>query len=307
MWINGKRRGVMVTSGLVGPLRWAVDLIQASVCIDGPKPPPFEPEPLEWDPAAGLRALLEGLGLALLIGLPLVLGFDQSAFNALSKQGALPPLARSLAMARVSLGGTVLLGCLAFTFWLRLYYRRPVLRVNLRRGESPLEAAATAPLAFVRGLALAFLIEVGLRFPPLGALALPLFPLLIAGLVDAGLSGWSPLYLRDALAELLFGEAEVLVAARDLVNDGTVRRIEGGEVTYVHLLFDRHQLIWSERLLTESFLPGPQTARSFEAEMVAEIRALFPEIDPRTGAGYSPAARRALRPFEARLLAGRAA
>ncbi len=162
--------------------------------------PPFEPEPLEWDPAAGLRALLEGLGLALLIGLPLVLGFDQSAFNALSKQGALPPLARSLAMARVSLGGTVLLGCLAFTFWLRLYYRRPVLRVNLRRGESPLEAAATAPLAFVRGLALAFLIEVGLRFPPLGALALPLFPLLIAGLVDAGLSGWSPLYLRDALA-----------------------------------------------------------------------------------------------------------
>ncbi|MBK46121.1 MAG: 2,3,4,5-tetrahydropyridine-2,6-carboxylate N-succinyltransferase [Roseovarius sp.] len=120
----------------------------------------------------------------------------------------------------------------------------------------------------------------------------------------------SPLHrvlVRDALAELLFGEAEVLVAARDLVNDGTVRRIEGGEVTYVHLLFDRHQLIWSERLLTESFLPGPQTARSFEAEMVAEIRALFPEIDPRTGAGYSPAARRALRPFEARLLAGRAA
>lgn len=120
----------------------------------------------------------------------------------------------------------------------------------------------------------------------------------------------SPLHrvlVRDALAELLFGEAEVLVAARDLVNDATVRRIEGGEVTYVHLLFDRHQLIWSERLLTESFLPGPQTARSFEAEMVAEIRALFPEIDPRTGAGYSPAARRALRPFEARLLAGRAA
>ena len=40
MWINGKRRGVMVPSGLVGPLRWAVDLCEASVRIDGPKPPP---------------------------------------------------------------------------------------------------------------------------------------------------------------------------------------------------------------------------------------------------------------------------
>ena len=120
----------------------------------------------------------------------------------------------------------------------------------------------------------------------------------------------SPLHrvlIRDSLAELLFGEGEVLVAARDLVNDRTVRRIEGGEVEYVHLLFDRHQLIWSEGLLTESFLPGPQTAHSFEAGIVAEIRALFPEIDPATGAGYSPAARRMLRPFEARLLAGRAA
>ena len=40
MWLNGKRRGVMVPSGLVGPLRWAVDLYDASVRIDGPKPPP---------------------------------------------------------------------------------------------------------------------------------------------------------------------------------------------------------------------------------------------------------------------------
>ena len=41
MWLNGERRGVMVPSGLAGPLRWAVDLWgNASVAIDGPKPPP---------------------------------------------------------------------------------------------------------------------------------------------------------------------------------------------------------------------------------------------------------------------------
>jgi hypothetical protein len=115
----------------------------------------------------------------------------------------------------------------------------------------------------------------------------------------------SPLHrvlIRDALAELLFGEREVLIAARDLVNDRSVRRIEGGMVDYVHILFDRHQVVFSEGLATESFLPGPQTTRSFESEIVAEICALFPEIDPQTGAGYSPAARRTLKSYEARLL-----
>ena len=115
----------------------------------------------------------------------------------------------------------------------------------------------------------------------------------------------SPLHrvlIRDNLAELLFGEAEVLVAARDLVNDRSVSRRAGGEVTYVHLLFDRHQVVFSEGLETESFLPGPQTTKSFEREVVEEIYAIFPEIDPETGQGYSPSARRTLKRYEADLL-----
>jgi hypothetical protein len=115
----------------------------------------------------------------------------------------------------------------------------------------------------------------------------------------------SPLHrvlIRDALAELLFGEDEVLVATKDLVNDTSVRRIEGGQVKYVHLLFDQHEVIWSEGLPTESFLPGPQTTKLFEREIVDEICAIFPELDPGTGQGYSPAARRTLRRYEARLL-----
>lgn len=108
--------------------------------------------------------------------------------------------------------------------------------------------------------------------------------------------------IRDNLAELLFGEQEVLVAAKDLVNDKTVRRCVGEEVTYVHLMFDQHQVVYSAGLATESFLPGPQTTKSFERKIVDEICALFPEIDPDTGLGYSPAARRVLRHFEAKLL-----
>jgi len=120
----------------------------------------------------------------------------------------------------------------------------------------------------------------------------------------------SPLHrvlIRDALAELLFGEREVLVAAKDLVNELTVRPVEGGDVEYVHILFDSHEVVFSEGLATESFLPGPQTSQSFEREIVAEILSIFPELDPDTGSGYSAAARRTLRAFEAQLLLRRTA
>lgn len=108
--------------------------------------------------------------------------------------------------------------------------------------------------------------------------------------------------VRDSLAELLFGDAEVLVAAKDLVNDRSVRVREGGMVDYVHILFDKHQLVSSAGLTTESFLPGPQSTQMFEQAILEEIGAIFPEIDPRTGEGYSHAARRMLKSYEAQLL-----
>ncbi|MGD9917059.1 MAG: Hint domain-containing protein [Paenirhodobacter sp.] len=113
--------------------------------------------------------------------------------------------------------------------------------------------------------------------------------------------------MRDPVAELLFGEAEVLVAAKDLVNGTSVTVAEGGTVDYVHILFDRHHIVFSEGIASESFLPGPQVLGSMEAAVQAEICALFPEIDPATGEGYSPAARRLLRAYEARLLRAMAA
>lgn len=112
--------------------------------------------------------------------------------------------------------------------------------------------------------------------------------------------------VRDPLAELLFGDIEVLVAAKDLVNGRTVTRMEGGTVDYVHILFDRHQVVWSEGLASESFLPGPQVMQGFDAPVLAEICALFPELDPKTGQGYGAAARRLLRSYEAQVLLSQA-
>lgn len=108
--------------------------------------------------------------------------------------------------------------------------------------------------------------------------------------------------VRNSLAEVLFGESEVLIAAKDLVNDSTVRRQVGGEVTYFHILFDQHQIVFSQGLESESFLPGPQITNLFEAEIVDEICTIFPELDADTGLGYSQSARRELKTYEADVL-----
>jgi hypothetical protein len=113
--------------------------------------------------------------------------------------------------------------------------------------------------------------------------------------------------LTHWMAELMFGEDEVLIAAKDLVNGCSVRVMEGGEVEYVHLLFDRHEIIFSEGLATESFLPGPHVLSDLDAAEQAEVLALFPQIDPMTRSGYGPSARSSLCAYEARVLAGGAA
>ena len=110
--------------------------------------------------------------------------------------------------------------------------------------------------------------------------------------------------VRDPRAELLFGEAEVLVAAQDLVNGTSVRQVPGGEVTYVHLLFDRHQVISSEGLATESFQPGPVILAAMEDAERAEIARLFPALAQGPVPGSIRAARRILRRHEAQVLLG---
>jgi hypothetical protein len=110
--------------------------------------------------------------------------------------------------------------------------------------------------------------------------------------------------LTHWMAELMFGEDEVLVAAKDLVNECSVRVLEGGTIEYFHLLFDSHQIVWSEGLETESFLPGPSVMTEFEEAARKEVLTLFPEIDPESYQGYGPSARRGLRAFEARALGG---
>ena len=110
--------------------------------------------------------------------------------------------------------------------------------------------------------------------------------------------------VSGAMAELLFGETEVLVKAKDLVNDRTVRpALELEEAEYFHLLFGSHQILWANGALSESYQPGPETAAGFDAGTQAEIRDLFPDLCAETGRGCGNAARLSLRSYEARVIA----
>lgn len=101
-------------------------------------------------------------------------------------------------------------------------------------------------------------------------------------------------------AETLFGSSEVLIRAKHLVNGTTIKpRSDGRVVTYVHLLFDHHQIVCCDGMWSESYQPGAETLGSFDTETRAEIFDLMPELDE---ADY-PSARPSLRGYEARLLA----
>jgi hypothetical protein len=55
------------------------------------------------------------------------------------------------------------------------------------------------------------------------------------------------------------GRAEVMVKARHLINNDSVRRREGGFVDYFQLVFDAHQIIFAEGIAVESLLVDPLT------------------------------------------------
>ena len=84
--------------------------------------------------------------------------------------------------------------------------------------------------------------------------------------------------IRGWQAQLLFGQDEVLMAAKHFVNGDTIRACPGGTVTYLHMLFDEHELVMSEGAISESLLPVAQATVGFHDAAQAELRHLFPDL-----------------------------
>lgn len=86
------------------------------------------------------------------------------------------------------------------------------------------------------------------------------------------------MWIHNAMAELMFGKADVLVAAKHLVGLPGVDVQECDEVTYTHFMFDSHQIVRANGALAESFFYGEHAAHALDRAQRTELEALFPSL-----------------------------
>lgn len=110
------------------------------------------------------------------------------------------------------------------------------------------------------------------------------------------------LLVKGPAAQTLFNSHEVLVAARDLINDTSILpdyRCRG--VTYIHLMLDQHQIVWANGVEVDSFHPAGMSPGHLDPQQRAGLFERFPDIqqDPMD---YGAFARRTLTQPEAAVL-----
>ncbi|WP_052265402.1 Hint domain-containing protein [Ruegeria sp. ANG-R] len=102
--------------------------------------------------------------------------------------------------------------------------------------------------------------------------------------------------------ELHYFDPVMLAPAKALVNGDTITQVPPDQnVEYIHILFDRHELVNVEGLWSESFFPGDCTLDAMSAATKEELFALFPELLSNKGA-FGETALPVLKPHEVRML-----
>ncbi len=84
------------------------------------------------------------------------------------------------------------------------------------------------------------------------------------------------LFIYQRTDEVGAGRAELLVKARHLVNNDTVRVLDGGFVDYFQLLFDSHQIIYAEGIAAESMLIDTRTKPVLPDELAEAMGDVIP-------------------------------
>lgn len=85
--------------------------------------------------------------------------------------------------------------------------------------------------------------------------------------------------VRSEIAQRMFDAREILIAAKQLLELDGIEVVEDDvDIEYFHILFDRHQVVFSNGALTESFYPGKQALKSVGAAAQQEVFQLFPEL-----------------------------
>ena len=101
---------------------------------------------------------------------------------------------------------------------------------------------------------------------------------------------------------LYFEESEVLVAAKHLTGLVGVTRTQNVDTTYIHLLFDQHEVVLSDGTWSESFQPGLNSLAGVGKAQRDELLELFAELGTREGVQRYASARRSIKAHEAALL-----
>ncbi|MFN4154932.1 MAG: Hint domain-containing protein [Paracoccaceae bacterium] len=108
--------------------------------------------------------------------------------------------------------------------------------------------------------------------------------------------------LSGPAARALFNTEEVLVKAEDLLNDATICVDHAlREVTYIHILLDRHNIVWANGMETESFHPSNTAMDTIEPAQREALMAILPE-GAENPASYGDYARRNLSSSEVAIL-----
>ncbi|MBU3030302.1 Hint domain-containing protein [Paracoccus marinaquae] len=90
--------------------------------------------------------------------------------------------------------------------------------------------------------------------------------------------------VRARAAQRMYGDDEVLIAAKKLTAFLGIQPAEVAEVTYVHLLFDRHEVIETDGLLVESLLLAPVSKDLLSRAALVDEVGILPDPDRFPGA-----------------------
>ena len=108
--------------------------------------------------------------------------------------------------------------------------------------------------------------------------------------------------VSSSKAELLFDTHEVLVRAKHLVSLPGIDEIHLKSVTYIHIMFDQHEIVLADGAWSESFQPGDRSLSGVDADQRQELAAIFPELSEVYQFARYGAARLTLKAHEARVL-----
>jgi Hint domain len=95
--------------------------------------------------------------------------------------------------------------------------------------------------------------------------------------------------VTNSRATVRYADREVLVAAKHLAAQG-IHTVQSSGTTYIHFMCDRHEVVLSNGVWTETFHPDDTSLKGIGNAQRLEILELFPELKTSAGrSSYGPA------------------